>query len=489
MEFKKRFLEISGFNSQEYEVVTYDCVSLYTSINIDLVLEYILDQIYSDPIKFFPPDKKTVTIKKIATVKTLQPPSRNTLKSFFKNILTDYNNFHALTGFYKQINGCSMGSKLSPSFANIFCSLFENKIIEPEITSGRILHYSRYVDDIFCVLRKGEKNNLLEKLNLFDTDLEFTMNIMIESKITFLDTSVILNGDTMHLEQFRKSTASDVLVNYHTSVSPKSYKISTLVGELYRCNNTTSTSVARDAAIENTKNIFLKNRFPIKLINQKISELKNKDFRPSDGKQRRQEEFDDPDLDHHTLSLPFSSFRCSQIAHNIYKILKNITPFFKLHIVFSTLKLASVIYPRLKPKTEYFNNSCTVYKYDCVEECSSNYIGESERLLHKRILEHRTRSDSHVCQHITVCTHYQNALYQQFEIDPDNLPNKHKMAHYGRIFIHERFTILETNITNGFHRKIFEGLHITLHQPDLNKQVKHEKMNLICKCLVTESIT
>ena len=63
------------------------------------------------------------------------------------------------------------------------------------------------------------------------------------------------------------------------------------------------------------------------------------------------------------------------------------------------------------------------------------------------------------------------------------------MAHYGRIFIHERFTILETNITNGFHRKIFEGLHITLHQPDLNKQVKHEKMNLICKCLVTESIT
>ena len=86
MEFKKRFLEISGFNSQEYEVVIYDSVSLYTSINIDLVLEYILDQIYSDPIKFFPPDKKTVTIKKIATVKTLQPPSRNTLKSLFKNI-------------------------------------------------------------------------------------------------------------------------------------------------------------------------------------------------------------------------------------------------------------------------------------------------------------------------------------------------------------------------------------------------------------------
>jgi hypothetical protein len=63
------------------------------------------------------------------------------------------------------------------------------------------------------------------------------------------------------------------------------------------------------------------------------------------------------------------------------------------------------------------------------------------------------------------------------------------MAQYGKIFILERFTILETNITDGFHRKIFEGLHITLHQPDLNKQVEHEKFNLICKCLGTESIT
>ena len=382
-----------------------------------------------------------------------------------------------------------MGSKLSPCFANIFCDLFETEIIEPEINSGRILSYIRYVDDIFCILRKGEKNNLLQKLDNFDEGLKFTLNSMTNSKITFLDTSIVMNGDNIHLEQFRKLTTSDCIVNYHSSVSPKSYKISTLVGELYRCNNTTSTDVARDAAIETTKNIFLKNRFPLKLINQKISELKAKNFRPSDAKKRRQEEFDNPEFDHYTLSLPFSSFRCSNIASSIYKILQNVTPFFKLHIVFTTLKLASVIYPRLKPKIEYFNNSCTVYKYNCVEVCSSKYIGESERLLHKRILEHRTRKDSHVFQHKSKCTHYQTAFLQQFEVDPDNLPNKLKMDEYERIFIHERFTILETSITNNFHRKVFEGLHITLQKPDLNKQVKHEKTNLICTCLVTESIT
>ena len=182
------------------------------------------------------------------------------------------------------------------------------------------------------------------------------------------------------------------------------------------------------------------------------------------------------------MSLPFSSFRCSQIASSIYKILKNVTPFFKLHIVFTTIKLASTIYPRLKPKTEYFHNSCTIYKYDCVDVCPSNYIGESDRLLHARILEHRTRKESHVFQHKSQCSHYKTAFFLQFEVDPDNLPTKRKLDELERIFIHERFTILETNLVNVFQRKIFEGLHITLHKPDLNKQVNHTKTNLVCSC-------
>ena len=114
------------------------------------------------------------------------------------------------------------------------------------------------------------------------------MESMSDSKLTFFDTSIIHNNDEIHLEQFRKLTASDCIVNYKNSISPKSYKISTLVGELYRCNNTTSTTIARDTALQNTKNIFLK-RFPEKLIDQKISDLKLKNFKPSEGKAKRQE--------------------------------------------------------------------------------------------------------------------------------------------------------------------------------------------------------
>ena len=73
---------------------------------------------------------------------------------------------------------------------------------------------------------------MLDKLNKFDSELKFTMESMSDSKLTFLDTSIVQNNDEIHLEQFRKLTASDCIVNYKNWISPKSYKISTLVGEL-----------------------------------------------------------------------------------------------------------------------------------------------------------------------------------------------------------------------------------------------------------------
>ena len=105
----------------------------------------------------------------------------------------------------------------------------------------------RYVDDIFCILKKGTKINFLKKLNNIDKNLTFTINSMENSKLTFLDTSVVQNGDFFYLEQFRKSNFSDCLVNYKNSITQGS-KISALVGELYRANNTTRTTEALDSA-------------------------------------------------------------------------------------------------------------------------------------------------------------------------------------------------------------------------------------------------
>ena len=82
------------------------------------------------------------------------------LEDFFINILTELSTFEALNGFFRQTSGVSMGGKLSPSFANIFCYLFEQEIIENEMQSGTILAYYRYVDDILVIFKKINKDRL-----------------------------------------------------------------------------------------------------------------------------------------------------------------------------------------------------------------------------------------------------------------------------------------------------------------------------------------
>ena len=48
------FIQTVKVNFEVHVVVSYDCQSLFTSINIKRVLKYILDIIYGDTKKFFP---------------------------------------------------------------------------------------------------------------------------------------------------------------------------------------------------------------------------------------------------------------------------------------------------------------------------------------------------------------------------------------------------------------------------------------------------
>ena len=133
-----------------------------------------------------------------------------------------------------------MGSRLSPGLANIFCHMMEKQIIEKYL-NNEIAMYKRYVDDIFCIIKKGEAERILNEMNNFNPSLKFTIEKMVKNKLIFLDTVVYMNSDNvLQLKKYNKQTASDVVLNFSKSVTPLKYKISTLIGEIYRCNNTTT---------------------------------------------------------------------------------------------------------------------------------------------------------------------------------------------------------------------------------------------------------
>jgi len=63
-----------------------------------------------------------------------------------------------------------------------------------------------------------------------------------------------------------------------------------------------------------------------------MTELINHNFAPSENKAKRLADSGNPDLHFYTMSLPYSSFRCSKIASQIYKILRQYSPNFRLNI-------------------------------------------------------------------------------------------------------------------------------------------------------------
>ena len=116
--------------------------------------------------------------------------------------------------------------------------------------------------------------------------------------------------------------------------------------------------------------------------------------------------------------------------------------------------------------------SNSVYQFDC--DCNSSYIGHRKKLLDQRILQHRTHTTSHIYKHISICNIYKEKLIENFGSDPtDNAQ---------REFIKNHFKILERNLHNYHARITYEGLMITLKNPDLNKQVSHKSMTFLCDC-------
>ena len=67
-----------------------------------------------------------------------------------------------------------MGSPCSPVVANIYMEYFENLALGPELPVP-VKDWKRYVDDVFSIIPKGNRNQMLQYLNSIDPHIKFTI--------------------------------------------------------------------------------------------------------------------------------------------------------------------------------------------------------------------------------------------------------------------------------------------------------------------------
>ena len=122
-----------------------------------------------------------------------QNPTNASLCKLLELVLTT-NNFLFDNKEYLQIGGTAMGTKLAPSFENLFMGHFEDKFIYSYPLQPFI--WKRFIDDIFFVWTNGQEklDKFVNYLNHCHETIKFTLETSC-LKINFLDITIIKQTD------------------------------------------------------------------------------------------------------------------------------------------------------------------------------------------------------------------------------------------------------------------------------------------------------
>ena len=161
--------------SENYEMVSFDVKSLFTSVPLEHTIDIIIKRIY---------EKHEIT-----TVFT-KPEMKKLLTICKKNVHFSLNN-----NIYIQIDGVGMGSPLGPVLANIFMVELES-VLFPKL-NDHVKKWRRFVDDTFVYNKRGSIEYVLSMLNAFHDNIKSTYEQENNNRLPFLDVLFIRDDEKM----------------------------------------------------------------------------------------------------------------------------------------------------------------------------------------------------------------------------------------------------------------------------------------------------
>ena len=114
-----------------------------------------------------------------------------------------------------------MVAPLSGLLANIYGEHIENWALNSYFLKH--IFWGRYRDDVISLWNYGENElrGFLDRLNTYDRDLQFTLEIEIAHKISFLDVLIIRNLDELNFNIYRKPTQNNRYLHFESNHPPQ----------------------------------------------------------------------------------------------------------------------------------------------------------------------------------------------------------------------------------------------------------------------------
>ncbi|XP_075158011.1 uncharacterized protein LOC142231281 [Haematobia irritans] len=246
-DFKTR---LENMTIEDDEVlISFDVVSLFPSIPVKLAIQTI--------------ERKWTIIEQYT----------NMTKDLFIDLITfcikDTRYFKFEDKIYEQLKGMPMGSPASPIVADIIMEELLDEVFK-NITKPPIL--TKYVDDIFAIIKASEVDETLKALNSFNRQIQFTKELEQDNKLPYLDVIIHRQGNQLRLNWYQKPTASGRLLNFYSKHS-KRIIINTATNFIRRVFNISDPEFHSENE-NKIKRILQDNNFPQRTIYQLLSKVK-----------------------------------------------------------------------------------------------------------------------------------------------------------------------------------------------------------------------
>ena len=274
---------------KNHTLVSFDVVSLYTNIPIDLAINSIKE--------------KWNSIKEFRTI-----PENELIEATKLCLTSTFLKFN--DQFYSQIYGVAMGSPISATIANLVMEYVETKVIET--LDYKPYFFKRFVDDCILCIPENKLQYTLNKFNYFHEKLKFTHETEKNNSINFLDLTINYDNEgNIKTNWYTKSVWSGRYLNFE-SYTPYKYKKSVVNSLVDRAVLLTDTEY-RPQNLKKIRTVLQNNNYPKNfyepIIKNRINKIYNsKNSIPNNSK------------DNKYISLP----HIPEINNKIKKVLNHI---------------------------------------------------------------------------------------------------------------------------------------------------------------------
>ena len=173
-----------------------------------------------------------------------------------------------------------MGSPLGPTLANAFLCHYEKLWHDSCPPEFKTVVYRRYVDDIFVLFKSKDHLLLFAKyMSTRHKNLKFTFDFEQNNSFSFLDVKITRGSNGFFTSVFRKVTFSGVFTNFDSFIF-ESYKTGLIFTLLFRSFTICSDMQSFHLEVEQLRQIFKCNNYPVALIDQCIKTFLNKIYVP-----------------------------------------------------------------------------------------------------------------------------------------------------------------------------------------------------------------